>query len=189
GGGWYTDILAPALREDGTLYLAQYGEDAPYEYQKREMEELRAKLENHPESYGRPSLRALAFSPDMRIAPPGSADLIVTFRNVHNWVSPGYGPDNAAELAFQAFHEALKPGGVLGVTDHRWPDPTTEDPQSRNGYISEERVIALAEAAGFDLDGRSDINANPRDTHDHQGGVWNLPEGIGESDRFTLRFV
>jgi predicted methyltransferase len=202
GGGWYTDILAPVLRERGKLYAALYGENPPFPYQSREMESFRAKLASAPVIYGDVTITALGFSDELAIAPPGSADLVLTFRNVHNWVAPGYGPPNAAELAFKAFYAALKPGGVLGVVDHRWPDPATEDPQSRNGYVSERRIIELAEAAGLELAGRSDINRNPLDTHDHPEGVWTLPPdlalgerdrdkylAIGESDRLTLKFV
>ncbi len=202
GGGWYTDILAPVLRERGKLYAALYGESPPFPYQSREMEAFRAKLASAPAVYGGVTITALGFPDKLTIAPAGSADLVVTFRNVHNWVAPGYGPPNAAALAFMAFFAALKPGGVLGVVDHRWPDPANEDAQARNGYISEERVIALAEAAGFELAGRSDVNRNPLDTHDHPEGVWTLPPdlalgerdrdkylAIGESDRLTLKFV
>jgi predicted methyltransferase len=202
GGGWYTDILAPVLRERGTLYAALYGESPPFPYQSREMESFRAKLAGAPAIYGNVTITALGFPNELTIAPAGSADLVVTFRNVHNWVAPGYGPPNAPELAFKAFFAALKPGGVLGVVDHRWPDPVTEDAQARNGYVSEQRVIALAEAAGFELAGRSDVNRNPLDTHDHPEGVWTLPPdlalgerdrdkylAIGESDRLTLKFV
>ena len=219
GGGWYTEILAPVLRERGKLYAALYGSAPPFPYQAREMESFSAKLLSAPAIYDRVTITALGF-PTARdggsaanagsnlrpnetdIAPPGSADLVVTFRNVHNWFQEGYGPPNAAELALKAIFTALKPNGVLGVVDHRWPDPATEDPRSRNGYVSEERVIALAEAAGFELAGRSDVNRNPLDTHDHPEGVWTLPPdlalgerdrdkylAIGESDRLTLKFV
>jgi predicted methyltransferase len=142
------------------------------------------------------------FATEIEIAPPGTADLVVTFRNVHNWFGDGYGPANAADLAFAAMFKALKPGGVLGVVDHRWPDPKTESPKADSGYVSEERVIALAERAGFRFDGRSSVNLNPLDTHDHPQGVWTLPPdlalgqqdrakyvAIGESDRLTLKFV
>jgi predicted methyltransferase len=203
GGGWYTEILAPVLRERGKLYVAEYGARPSFPYQQREMDTLSGKLRAAPDVYGKVMRTALNLSTnELEIAPPGSADLVVTFRNVHNWFQEGYGPPNAAELAFKAMFDALKPGGVLGVVDHRWPDPATEDPRSRNGYISEQRVIALAEAAGFELAGRSDINRNPLDTHDHPEGVWTLPPdlalgerdrdrylAIGESDRFTLKFV
>ena len=203
GGGWYTEILAPVLRERGKLYVAEYGSAPSFPYQQREMDTLSGKLRAAPETYGDVTRTALNLSTnELTIAPPGTADLVVTFRNVHNWFQEGYGPANAAELAFKAMFTALKPGGVLGVVDHRWPDPATEDPGSRNGYVSEQRVIALAEAAGFELAGRSDVNRNPRDTHDYPEGVWTLPPdlalgerdrekylAIGESDRLTLKFV
>lgn len=200
--GWYTDILAPALRDEGELYLAQYGDNPPFEYQQREMDILEGKLASAPQVYGDVMLTVLDFEEGTEIAPASSADLVVTFRNVHNWFDEGYGPPDAAEIAMRKIYAALKPGGILGVVDHRWPDPATEDPAARNGYLSEERVIRLAQAAGFELDGRSDVNRNPRDTHDHPNGVWMLPPDlaappderakyveIGESDRFTLRFV
>jgi predicted methyltransferase len=200
GGGWYTEILAPALKDSGTLYAAEYGSNPPFRYQREEMSTLRGKIERAPEVFGDISHTALRFPDELEIAPAESADLVVTFRNVHNWFDPDYG-QNANRLAFVAMFNALKPGGILGVVDHRWPDPATEDPEAGNGYVSEERTIAHAEAAGFELVGRSDINRNPRDTHDHPNGVWTLPpdlavEGgdrqkyvdIGESDRFTLKF-
>jgi len=202
GGGWYTEVLAPVLREAGKLYVAEYGASPSFPYQRSEMETLAGKFAADPEIYDRVTRTSLSFPDELEIAPPGSADLVVTFRNVHNWFDPNYG-ENADRLAFQAFFAALKPGGILGVVDHRWPDPATEHPQAANGYVSEERVIAYAEAAGFELAGRSDVNRNPRDTHDHPNGVWTLPpdlgvpEGadrqkyidIGESDRLTLKFV
>jgi predicted methyltransferase len=203
GGGWYTEVLAPVLRERGKLYVAQYGSKPPFPYQQREMDTLAGKMRASPDLYRAvtPSVLGL-FTNELGIAPPGTADLVVTFRNVHNWFQEGYGPPNAAELAFKAMFTALKPGGMLGVVDHRWPDPKTEDPRARNGYVSEQRVIELAEAAGFELAGRSDVNRNPRDTHDYPEGVWTLPPdlalgerdrekylAIGESDRFTLKFV
>src|SRR5690606_13081588 len=123
--GWYTDILAPVLRDGGKLYAAQYGDDPPFEYQQREMEALEAKLESRPDVYGDVTRTALDFEPGTTIAPDDSADLVVTFRNVHNWFDEGYGPPDAAEIAFRKMYAALKPGGVLGVVDHRWPDPAT----------------------------------------------------------------
>jgi predicted methyltransferase len=202
GGGWYTEILAPVLRDTGKLYVAEYGANPSFPYQRSEMETLTGKFSQNPEVYDHVTRTALAFPGSLEIAPPGSVDLVVTFRNVHNWFDPNYG-DNSAPLAFRAFFAALKPGGILGVVDHRWPDPTTEHPQAANGYVSEARVIEYAEAAGFEFVGRSDVNRNSRDTHDHPNGVWTLPpdlavpEGqdrqkyldIGESDRLTLKFA
>jgi predicted methyltransferase len=203
GGGWYTEILGPVLSASGKLYVAQYGAKPPFPYQQREMETLAGKMRASPELYRTVTPTAMdLFATEIEIAPPGTADLVVTFRNVHNWFTDGYGPANAADLAFAAMFKALKPGGVLGVVDHRWPDPKTESPKADSGYVSEERVIALAERAGFRFDGRSSVNLNPLDTHDHPQGVWTLPPdlalgqqdrakyvAIGESDRLTLKFV
>jgi predicted methyltransferase len=203
GGGWYTEVLAPALANDGKLYAAQYGSSPPFPYQQREMETLAAKMRAAPDVYRSVTPTALnLFANEVEIAPPGTADLVLTFRNVHNWFQEGYGPPNAAELAFAAMFTALKSGGVLGVVDHRWPTPATENPKADNGYVSEERVIEYAERAGFTLAGRSEVNRNPLDTHDYPQGVWTLPPdlalgdrdrakylAIGESDRLTLKFV
>jgi len=146
-------------------------------------------------------ITTLDFPYALAIAPAGTADMVLTFRNAHNWVDPGYGT-HAAALGFQVIFDALKPGGVLGVVDHRWPDPETEDPAAGNGYISEERVIKLAKEAGFELAARSDMHRNMKDDHEHPRGVWTLPPSlamgdqdreqyiaIGESDRMTLKFV
>jgi predicted methyltransferase len=203
GGGWYTEILGPYLRERGKLYVAQYGTKPPFPYQQREMDALAAKMRAAPDLYRSVTPTTLNFfTSELEIAPRGTVDLVLTFRNVHNWFQDGYGPPDAAELAFKAMFDALKPGGTLGVVDHRWPDPTTEDPGAKNGYISERRVVEYAEHAGFRLVGGSDVNNNPLDTHDHPEGVWTLPpdlalgerdrdkyQAIGESDRFTLKFV
>lgn len=201
GGGWYTEVLAPVLRGTGRLYAAQYGSKPAFDYQRDEMTALAEKAARYPDVFDAVIFTSLWSPDEIEIAPPGSADLVVTFRNVHNWFDAGYGQDPAQ--LFSAFFAALKPGGILGVVDHRWPDPATEDSAAANGYISEERVIALATAAGFEFAGSSDVNRNPLDTHDHPNGVWTLPpdlavpEGgdrqkyldIGESDRLTLKFI
>jgi predicted methyltransferase len=200
GGGWYTEILAPVLKGKGKLYLAQYGSNSTFDYQRVENAALKEKASKNPEVFGEVQFTSLWTPNELTIAPAGTADLVVTFRNVHNWLEPRYKQDPAK--LFGAFFTALKPGGILGVTDHRWPDPRTEDPNAENGYVSEERVIQLAKVAGFEFVGRSDVNRNPKDTHDHKNGVWTLPpdlsvpEGedkqkyieIGESDRMTLKF-
>jgi len=201
GGGWYTEILAPALKASGKFYAAQYSPNPSYGYQRRYYGAFLTKLGENPKLYRDVEITALDFPYDLRIAPAGSADMVLTFRNAHNWVNPGYGA-NAAALAFKVFFDALKPGGVLGVVDHRWPDASNEDPKAENGYVSEERIIQLAETAGFELSARSDINRNPKDNHEHPKGVWTLPPSlamgdedrdkyteIGESDRMTLKFV
>lgn len=201
GGGWYTEILAPALNDSGKLYAAQYSVNPAYGYQRRYFGAFLSKLGAHPNIYRDVEITHLDFPYEMAIAPEGSADMVLTFRNAHNWVNPGYGT-HAAALSFKVMFDALKPGGVLGVVDHRWPDPETEDPNADNGYISEDRIIALAKAAGFELAGRSDMNRNSADGHEHPQGVWTLPPSlalgdkdrekyiaIGESDRMTLKFV
>jgi predicted methyltransferase len=199
GGGWYSEILAPVLRAKGKLYAAQYGSSG-FQYQRNEDAALLEKKQRYPDVFGAVQFATLWSPGELVIAPPGSADLVVTFRNVHNWVNPEYKQDPAK--LFGAFFAALKPGGILGVEDHRWPDPRTEDPSATEGYVSEDRVIKLAKAAGFELVGRSDVNRNPKDNHMHPNGVWSLlpdlslKEGedretyvdIGESDRMTLKF-
>ncbi|HZW59605.1 MAG TPA: methyltransferase [Woeseiaceae bacterium] len=201
GGGWYTEILAPALQADGRFYAAQYSVNPAFGYQREYFGSYLSKLGGMPDLYRDVIVTHLAAPHELEIAPRGSADMVVTFRNVHNWFEQGYGK-HAATLGFVAMFDALKPGGILGIVDHRWPDASNEDPGAENGYISEERTIAYAEAAGFEFAGRSDINRNPRDTHDHPQGVWTLPPSlalgeqdrerylaIGESDRYTLKFV
>ena len=201
GGGWYTEILAPALKDSGKLYAAQYSVNPSYGYQRRYFGSFLSKLGAKPDVYRDVEITTLDFPYALAIAPAGSADMVLTFRNAHNWVNPGYGKQ-AAPLSFKVMFDALKPGGVLGVVDHRWPDATTEDPNAENGYVSEERIIKLAKAAGFELATRSDINRNSEDDHEHPEGVWTLPPSlalgdkdrelylaIGESDRMTLKFV
>lgn len=201
GGGWYTEILAPALKEHGTLYAAHYSLNPSYGYQRRYFGTFLTKLGEAPDIYRDVIITALAVPYEVAIAPRGTADMVLTFRNAHNWVNPGYGAHTGA-VTFQVMFDALKPGGVLGVVDHRWPDPATEDPDAANGYVSEDRLIAMAEAAGFKLAARSDMNRNEKDTHVHPQGVWTLPPSlalgeenqaeylaIGESDRMTLKFV
>jgi predicted methyltransferase len=186
GGGWYTEILAPYLREGGQLYAADGGSAR-----------FKAKMESMG-VYGK--VKITAFDPAkglLDIAPPGSADAVLTFRNVHNWMNGG-----TAEAVFGAAFKALKPGGVLGVEEHRLPASRTQDAKAGTGYVQEATVIKLAEGAGFKLAGRSEINANAKDTADHPEGVWTLPptyalkdkdrakyQAIGESDRMTLKFV
>jgi predicted methyltransferase len=200
GGGWYTEILAPALKDQGRLYAAQYGVNPPFAYQRRYFGSFMTRIGTDPEPYSAVTVTSLDFPYELEVAPRASADLVLTFRNVHNWLGEGYGPDSS-RLGFVAMFDALKPGGILGVVDHRWPDPDNEDPAAANGYVSEERVVQAAEAAGFEFVGSSDINRNPKDTHDHPQGVWTLPPTlalgeqdrdryleIGESDRLTLKF-
>ena len=198
GGGWYAEILAPYLRDDGSYVAAIVDPQAVAEgrgrdYQQRSKDGLEKKFAEAPAQFDRATI--VAYDPAApRFGEPGSADRVLTFRNVHNWLGAGQ-----AEGMFKGFFDVLKPGGVLGVTEHR-AAPGNVDPDS--GYVAQTQVVALAEAAGFRLEESSEVNANPKDTKDHPNGVWTLPPGnnhdaedaqkyrdIGESDRMTLRFV
>lgn len=195
GAGWYTEILAPLLRDHGKLYVALL-DPAAGEYAKNTVETYRGKLQLRPDLYGKVVTTTLAAPPaKTEIAPPGSADLVLTFRNLHNWMMFGWEKE-----ALAAMHAALKPGGVLGVVAHRGDPTMPQDPKAASGYVREDYAIGMIEAAGFKLVGRSEINANPKDTGNYEQGVWTLPPNfadgdaprykqIGESDRFTLKFV
>ncbi|HEY5757688.1 MAG TPA: hypothetical protein VIU34_17790 [Steroidobacter sp.] len=195
GAGWYTEILAPLLKDRGQLYTALL-DPASGEYAKNTVDTYRQKLAMRPDLYGKVLTTTLAAPPaKSEIAPAGSADLVLTFRNLHNWMMFGWEKD-----ALVAIHAALKPGGVLGIVAHRGDPKLPQDPKAASGYVNEDHAIRTIEAAGFRLVGRSEINANPKDTKNYEKGVWTLPPGfadgddarykqIGESDRFTLKFV
>jgi predicted methyltransferase len=199
GGGWYTEILAPVLRDKGKLYAANLAlkSKATPDIRGEIGREYLKKLAQHPDIYDRINLTELQAPELTAIAPRGSADLVLTFRNVHNWAK-----DGNADATFKAFYDVLKPGGILGVTDHRAKPGTPLQDMIRSGYLTEDYVIGLAQRAGFQLVAKSEINANPKDTKDHPKGVWTLPPtlrlgdqdrekylAIGESDRMTLKFV
>ncbi|MBI1394997.1 MAG: methyltransferase [Betaproteobacteria bacterium] len=197
--GWYTEIIAPVLREAGTFYAARFpvSWDKAPGFLKAADKVLLGKIAERPDVYG--DVKTTELLPPMYpdAAPAGSVDLVLTFRNVHNWAKSG-----SAEAMFKAFFRALKPGGVLGVVDHRAKPGTPFEAQIASGYLTERYVIETAEKAGFRLAAKSEVNANPRDTTDHPAGVWTLPptfrlgdedrarySAIGESDRMTLKFV
>ena len=199
GAGWYTEILAPYLRQEGQLSLAADDPNSSHAYYRRSAERLQAKLLARPEAYDR--VRVTAFEPPRltQLAPPDSVDLVLTFRNVHNWAALG---EEAVKAVFASAGESLKPGGAFGVTDHRLPTARVQDAKASSGYVHVAYVTRIAESVGFVLDDSTEINANPKDTADHEGGVWALPPtfanrdkdraryaAIGESDRMTLRFV
>ncbi|HTX24518.1 MAG TPA: hypothetical protein VMD03_07675 [Steroidobacteraceae bacterium] len=194
-GGWYTEILAPYLREHGQLYAAAMDPASTDPEDKEYNRELQAMFAAHPELFGKVHVTVLAPG-KMQLAPDGSADLVLTFRNIHNWVWAGIERD-----VFAAAFRALKPGGILGVVEHRSNDPNLI-PKQGEAYVGEAYAVHLIESVGFRLVARSNVNRNPKDTKDYPKGVWTLPpiyaEGskdrakyaaIGESDRFTLKFV
>jgi predicted methyltransferase len=198
GGGWYAEILAPVLREKGRYYAAHFHVD---EKSPKYMGSARANflkmMAAQPDLYDRVTVTSLDAPAHTHIAPRATADIVLTFRNVHNWTAA-----KNDEAMFRAFYDALKPGGTLGVVEHRAAAGTSLEQQIKTGYMTEAYVISLAEKAGFRLAGRSEINANARDTRDHPRGVWTLPptyrmgdqdrekyRTIGESDRMTLKFL
>ncbi|WP_444942218.1 class I SAM-dependent methyltransferase [Microbulbifer sp. ZKSA004] len=196
GGGWYTEILGPYLSKEGTLYAAHFPENSESDYFKRSLKNFKAKLAANDKAYKKVIVTEFAPQTGREIAPAGSADAVVTFRNVHNWMYRDY-----ADEAFASFFAALKPGGVLGIVEHRAKPGTSMEDMVKSGYVTQEYVIDLAKKAGFEFEEASEVNANPKDTADHPKGVWTLPPvmrlgeedrekylAIGESDRMTLRF-
>ncbi len=188
GKGWYTEILAPVLHDHGALTAA--APDNKYLTSYREM------LGTRPDIYGNVQVLVVTPPDAITLEADGSADVVLTFRNVHNWVSGGF-----ADAMQSAVFKVLKPGGVYGVVEHRGAPGMSEEQIKKTGYVPEDTVIALVTKAGFVLEERSEINANPKDTKDHPEGVWTLPPSyklgdkdrakyaeIGESDRMTLRF-
>ncbi|MES2350712.1 MAG: methyltransferase [Pseudomonadota bacterium] len=199
GGGWYTEILAPYLRDHGKLITGGNDLASPDANERKAAERFMARLNANPAVYNKVALGVFSPPRKYEFAPAGSVDMVVTFRNVHNWMETG--PDNMKTL-FASLYTSLKPGGILGVEEHRLPAGKTQDADASSGYMHEKYVIGLAEAAGFKLAAKSEINANPKDNADHKGGVWALPptyankdedrakyQAIGESDRMTLKFV
>jgi predicted methyltransferase len=199
GGGWYTEILAPYLHDHGKLYEAQY--DGPQGAASAEAQAGRAgfarKLAATPAVYGKVVVGTLHAGQFSGFPANASVDRVLTFRNIHNWIK-----DGQIDANLRAFYAALKPGGILGVEEHRAAPGTSLQQIMDSGYVTQDFVIAHARAAGFELLGESEVNSNPRDTKNYPNGVWSLPptyEGgdadrakyaaIGESDRMTLRFV
>ena len=196
GGGYWTQILAPLLHDHGTYYVAAgspNGDKAERYFVLSPA--FKQMLDAHPDVYGNIKLTMFgAHDPDL--APPGSADVVLTFRNLHNWMAAGDAP-----IMLASIRRALKPGGVLGIEDHRANTKAPQDPKAANGYVRQDYAEALVERAGFTLVGSSEMDANPRDTADWPKGVWTLPPtlamgqtdrakylAIGEADNFVLKF-
>jgi len=197
GGGWYSEILAPYLREKGELYVAGYDSESELEYFRRNYKKYNDKLAANPEVYDR--VKVFEFAPPKKSAlqPEGKADMVLTFRNLHNWVNNG-----TVDQVFSAIYKVLKPGGALGLVAHRGERHMVGKKWAEKGYIAEAEVIRIVEKAGFQFVDKTEINANPGDTRDHPEGVWTLPPSfrlgdkdrakyaaIGESDRMTMKFI
>jgi len=181
GGGYWTDILGPYLASGGHYYIALPApgngeEDAGVQRLRARIAEEKGRLGTLHET----TLGAGHFD----IAPPGSADLVLTFRNLHNWMSSGY-----ADEVLAASFKALKPGGILGIEEHRGRNDQTQDPKAKNGYVRQDYTIALAKKAGFEFDAASEVNANPRDTKDWVDGVWTLPPTLSQGDKDRARYT
>ncbi|HTT00729.1 MAG TPA: hypothetical protein VMG11_01465 [Steroidobacteraceae bacterium] len=199
GSGWYTEILAPYLRDRGKYYAAIAAPDVPGASSEDKGDEtyIHKRIAEDPTHFGKVIITELHPPQRTEVCPPGTADVVLTFRNVHNWIETGN-----QQAHFDTFFKALKPGGVLGVVEHRAKPGTSIEQMSKSGYVDEAYVKKLAAAAGFRFDGESPVNYNPKDTKDYPEGVWTLPPtltlrdkdrakylAIGESDRMTLRFV
>jgi len=200
--GWYTNVIAPYLAENGGTYTAVL---LPETVGQRIVDRNKAYKEKYSDKsvYGDIQYGTYFSNIDEMVAPE-SQDVILTFRNVHNWLARDYG-----NHAFETFYKALKPGGILGVVEHRLPESISQDPKARSGYVQESFMKDIAARAGFEFAGSSEINANPKDDAEHPYGVWTLPprmrppedgsaedeaydaqiyRDIGESDRATLKF-
>jgi predicted methyltransferase len=198
GGGYWTEILAPFLHDHGAYYVALQGKGGK-EASDAEADKLnaffRAKIEADKATYDKLTPTVFGIGQG-EISPPGSSDFVLSFRNLHNWLEDGFAPE-----AFATFYRALKPGGMLGLEDHRGQRDTPQDLKAEDGYVRQDYAIALAEKAGFVFVGSSEINANLKDTANWPKGVWTLPptfklgdqdkakyEAIGEADNFVLKF-
>jgi predicted methyltransferase len=197
GGGWYTEIIAPYVNEKGSYIAAGFDPESPIEFIATAAARYQAKLDANPELYGNATTAVLMPPDQLDFVAEGSVDLVLTFRSIHNWM-----PRGSQDLMAAAMFRALKPGGVLGVVEHRGIPSEPQDPEAKMGYVNQEYAIEMFERAGFVLNGSSEINANSADSKDHPEGVWALPPtlrlgdqgketylGIGESDRFTLLFI
>lgn len=195
-GGWYAEILAPYMRDQGRYFGAHFSPNSPTAFHRRSLESFEEKVRQRPDIYGKATIRHLLPPLETVIGPAEGADMALTFRNVHNWIMAGLEHEY-----FEAFYAALKPGGILGVVEHRAKPDANMEVMETSGYVTEAYVKEIATAAGFEFVASSEINANPKDTKDYPEGVWTLPPDlrmgdverekyaeIGESDRMTLKF-
>ena len=197
GSGWYTEILAPYLRDDGRYIAAGFDPESEIEFIRMAAGRYQAKLDANPELYDQVETAVLMPPDKLDFVEPESVDVILTFRSLHNWM-----PRASQDMMLGAMYRALKPGGVLGVVEHRGNPAIPQNPEANTGYVNQDYAVEMIEKAGFVLNGSAEINANPADSKDHPEGVWTLPPtlrlkedhrdewlAIGESDRFTLRFI
>lgn len=195
--GWWTEIMAPYLRDHGKYYAAHFSPNASASYMPSILRGFEEKITADADLYGKITVRHLNPPHEVAIAPAESADMALTFRNVHNWIMAGQEHEY-----FETFYKALKPGGVLGVVEHRAKPDAGMDVMRTSGYVTEAYVKEVAAAAGFEFAGSSEINANPKDPTVHPEGVWTLAPNyrlgdvdrdkytaMGESDRMTLKFI
>jgi predicted methyltransferase len=194
GGGWYTEVLANFI--EGSLMTAHFDPASESAYYRRSYDRFIQKISSNPALYDNVKMYVFDAGAKILTVPDSSADALVTFRNVHNWLR-----SNTEGSSFDLFFKALKPGGVLGVVEHRAPAGTDRGTMRSSGYMTQDYVIQLALDAGFKFEASSEINANEKDSANHPKGVWTLPPSlrlgekdrekylaIGESDRMTLRF-
>jgi predicted methyltransferase len=197
GGGWYLEILAPYLKKNGHYIAAGYDPESKIKYYNVNAKKLISKLAADPENYGQVETSIMETPDKLNLAKENSADMVVSFRNTHNWSR-----SNQAENVYAAIYKAIKPGGIFGLVQHRAGDSIPKDTTGKLGYLKTQEIIKMAEKVGFKLVAQSEVNANLNDTKDHPDGVWNLPPSyrlkdkdrakytaIGESDRMTLKFV
>ena len=192
--GWYTEILAPYLKNNGLLIAAHFNpKESDWRAKMRDNFELLIKKKP---DYNEIKMSMLSIPPS-KLAEDSTADMILTFRNLHNWLK-----SNALKEVFKVSYQALKPGGIFGIVEHRALPGTSIEDMNKSGYVTEKLAIEYAEKAGFVLIATSEINANPKDGTIHPKGVWTLPPSlrlgdedkekylaIGESDRMTLKFI
>ena len=197
GAGWYTEILAPYLRDDGLLAVASFGPEHSVEFLRNMHNGLIEKFDGQPDIYGKVVVGVFNGEGYLGGFEDESFDVVLTFRNTHNWIRLG-----GVEDIYRSFYRVLKPGGTLGVVQHRAEAGSDAGESAENGYVPESYMIELLEGIGFELVDKSEINANPNDTKDYEKGVWTLPPtyrmgdtdrakyaAIGESDRMTMKFV